>query len=264
MNRAIAESSSPYFVSLNDDTVVDPEWLASLVQGIESRADAGMVACQVRLIRDGSIDSAGMVLTRDGTSKQRGHGQPPQRYDVPCEVLLPSGSAALYRREALSQAGVFDEAFFMYCEDTELGLRIRRAGWTCLYVPSAVVYHHYSATAGANSAFKAYYVERNRLAVLLKHLPWNWVIGSPLYSMYRYVIHATQLPGGTGSSGGIEESPWKLISALSRAYYDVARRLPSLLADRKRLSAQAKLSPGEFRRLLHSHTVSMAEALGVR
>ena len=76
---------------------------------------------------------------------------------------MPSGSAALYRREMLEEIGLFDESFFLYCEDTDLGLRARWAGWECLYVPDAMVEHRYSHSAGKASALKAYYVERNRL-----------------------------------------------------------------------------------------------------
>ena len=87
------------------------------------------------------------------------------------DALLPSGSAALYRRKMLDEIGLFDETFFLYCEDTDLGLRARWAGWECVYVPGAVVEHRYSHSAGRASPLKAYYVERNRLYTAIKNLP---------------------------------------------------------------------------------------------
>ena len=78
----------------------------------------------------------------------------PEDFPVLEEVLLPSGSAALYRRAMLDQIGGFDDDFFLYCEDTDLGLRARWAGWKCLYVPDAVVEHHYSHSAGARVAIE--------------------------------------------------------------------------------------------------------------
>ena len=93
-----------------------------------------------------------MLMAGDGSSKQRGHGRPPEDFPVAEEALFPSGSAALYRRAMLEEIGGFDAAFFLYCEDTDLGLRARWAGWKCLYVPEAVVEHHYSHSAGARLA----------------------------------------------------------------------------------------------------------------
>ncbi len=118
---------------------------------LEQRPDAGMCASQVRLFGEARLDSAGMLVARDGSSKQRGHGRPPEDFPVTEETLFPSGSAALYRRAMLDEIGGFDDDFFLYCEDTDLGLRARWAGWKCLYVPQAVVEHHYSHSAGRAS-----------------------------------------------------------------------------------------------------------------
>jgi GT2 family glycosyltransferase len=124
----------------------------------------------------------------DGSSKQRGHGRPPKFFPVAEEVLFPSGSAALYRRAMLEQIGGFDEDFFLYCEDTDLGLRARWAGWRCLYAPEAVVEHHYSHSAGRASRLKAYYVERNRLFVLAKNFPARMLAAAPFVSLARYLV----------------------------------------------------------------------------
>src|SRR6202158_4532479 len=112
-----------------------------------------------------------MLLCRDGSSKQRGHLESPESSARLQETLLPSGAAGFYRREMLVEIGLFDESFFLYCEDTDLGLRARWAGWECLYVPDAVVEHRYSHSAGKASPLKAYYVERNRLFLLIKNFP---------------------------------------------------------------------------------------------
>ena len=180
VNQGFRASTSPYVATLNDDAVAHPEWLAALVGALEARPDAGMCASQVRLFGEPRLDSAGMLVARDGSSKQRGHGRLPEDFPVPEEVLLPSGSAALYRRSMLEDIGGFDDAFFLYCEDTDLGLRARWAGWKCLYVPQAVVEHHYSHSAGRASPVKAYYVERNRLFVLVKNFPGRMLLAAPV------------------------------------------------------------------------------------
>ena len=147
--RACARPRAPFLATLNDDAVAHPGWIEALAAAIERRPDVGMCASQVRLFGEHRLDSAGMLMALDGSSKQRGHGRPPEDFPVLEEVLLPSGSAALYRRAMLDEIGGFDDDFFLYCEDTDLGLRARWAGWKCLYVPEAVVEHHYSHSAGA-------------------------------------------------------------------------------------------------------------------
>ena len=172
VNQAYSGSNSPFLATLNDDAVADAGWLDELLAAIESNSRAGMCASQVRLSLSGSLDSAGMLICADGSSKQRGHLQSPENYGAREEVLAPSGSAALYRRAMLDEIGGFDEDFFLYCEDTDLGLRGRWAGWTCVYAPRARVDHAYSHTAGRATPLKAYYVERNRLFLLrVKNFP---------------------------------------------------------------------------------------------
>src|SRR6202042_3030624 len=116
----------------------------------------------------------------------RGSGRPPEDFPVLEETFFPSGSAALYRRTMLNAIGAFDSRMFVYCEDTDLGLRARWAGWKCLYVPDAVVEHHYSHSAGGASPLKAYYVERNRLFVLVKNFPIGMLLAAPWISLARY------------------------------------------------------------------------------
>ena len=171
MNQGVKASSARYIATLNDDAVAHPHWLETLIGAMERRLDVGMCASQVRLFGEQRLDSAGMLIARDGSSKQRGHGRLPEDFPVAEEVLMPSGSAALYRRAMLDEVGAFDDSFFLYCEDTDLGLRARWAGWRCLYEPRAIVEHHYSHSAGRASALKAYFVERNRLFVLVKNFP---------------------------------------------------------------------------------------------
>src|SRR5260370_21202229 len=81
---------------------------------------------------DGRLDSAGMLVCPDGSSKQCGHLESPDKFPRRRHALLPSGCAALYRREMLDEIGLFDESFFLYCEDTDLGLRARWAAWECV------------------------------------------------------------------------------------------------------------------------------------
>ncbi len=182
---------------------------------------------------DGSLDSAGMLLCLDGSSKQRGHLESPASYPRKEEALMPSGSAALYRREMLEEIGLFDESFFLYCEDTDLGLRARWAGWECLYVPDAVVEHRYSHSSGRASALKAYYVERNRLFVIFKNFPALDLLRVPFYATSRYFWHFIYALRGRGKAaefqregGSIIRLPWYVL----RGHVELLARFPEVLS----------------------------------
>src|SRR4051812_50217517 len=98
-----------------------------------------MCAFQVRLFGELRLDSAGMQVAGDGSSKQRGHGRLPEDFPMAEEVLMPSGSSALYRRSMLEDIGGVGDDFFLFCGDNELGLRARWGGWEGLYRPQAGV-----------------------------------------------------------------------------------------------------------------------------
>ncbi|MGH9660451.1 MAG: glycosyltransferase family 2 protein, partial [Bryobacteraceae bacterium] len=237
VNQVLARSRAPYLAALNDDAVPAPTWLAELVAAMEAEPEAGMCASQVRLAGEGCLDSAGMLICADGSSKQRGHREPPDRFSLAEEVLLPSASAALYRRAMLDQIGGFDEDFFLYCEDTDLGLRARWAGWKCLYVPAAVVDHSYSRTAGAASPLKAYFVERNRLFVLVKNFPARLLLVAPLVTLARYFWHLADLAAGRGAAARYAEqgSPLGLVWLVVRAQVGLARIHARLWTLRRRI-----------------------------
>ena len=142
-----------------------------------------------------------MLIAADGSSKQRGHGEPPEKFAVnPARRSSPSGSAAMYRRKMLDEIGVFDESFFLYCEDTDLGLRARWAGWECRYVAGAMVEHRYSHSAGPASPLKAYYVERNRLYTVVKNFPFAMLLRVPFAAAARYFWHLVSLLTGRGKA----------------------------------------------------------------
>jgi GT2 family glycosyltransferase len=260
INQAMAVSASPYLATLNDDAAAHPEWLDEMLHALEQRPDAGMCAPQVRLFGEDRIDSAGMLVGRDGSSKQRGHGRPPGAFPVAEEILFPSGCAALYRRAMLEQLGGFDEAFFLYCEDTDLGLRARWAGWKCLYAPRAVVEHHYSHSAGAASALKAYYVERNRLFVAVKNFPVGMLALVPLAAAVRYFWHVWFLLGGRGSAARFRTSGQagpKLLWCVLGAHLALLPRARRLWRQRRRIRASARITPAVFRRLLRAHSIGL-------
>lgn len=259
INQGLETSTAPYLATLNDDAAAHPEWLAALLRAIEQRPDAGMCASQVRLFGEHRLDSAGMLVAPDGSSKQRGNGRPPEDFPVPEEALFPSASAALYRRAMLQSIGAFDNRFFLYCEDTDLGLRARWAGWKCLYVPDAVVEHHYSHSAGAASPLKAYFVERNRLFVLVKNFPARMLWAAPFATLARYSWHAWYLLQGRGAAARFRAEGHagpKMIWYILRAHAALLAHVPRLWRQRRQIRSRARITPAIFRHLLQGHSIS--------
>jgi GT2 family glycosyltransferase len=261
VNQGVAATSAPLIAVINDDAVASPEWLCSLVAVMESREDIGMCASQVRLLPGPGLDSAGMQIALDGSSKQRGHHAAPADYAQTEEVLFPSGSAALYRRSMLEQVGRFDEEFFLYCEDTDLGLRALRAGWRCVYVAGAVVSHRYSQSAGRASALKAYYVERNRLFVIVKNFPKRLLLLAPAASMVRYAWHLHALVKGHGITAEYARgaTPIRLAWYVIQAHLAACAAFPRLWSKRQASNRIRRLSGSEFTRLILESRISLRQ-----
>ena len=260
INQGMRASTAPYLATLNDDAAADPRWLEALLRAIEQRPDAGMCASQVRLFGEDRLDSAGMLVARDGSSKQRGHGRPPEDFPVTEECFFPSGSAALYRRAMLEEIGGFDDDFFLYCEDTDLGLRARWAGWKCLYAHDAVVEHHYSHSAGRASPAKAYFVERNRLFVAAKNFPARMLLAAPFATLARYFWHAWFLLQGRGSAARFRAEGHagpKMAWYVIRAHAAVLAHARRLWRQRREIRAHARITPRVFERLVRGHSISL-------
>jgi GT2 family glycosyltransferase len=259
VNQAFDSSQAPYLATLNDDAVAHPQWLEALVDDAEGHPRTGMFASQVRMADTPQLDSAGMLIAADGSSKQRGHGQASDGFPGGTETLFPSGSAALYRREMLNRIGTFDASFFLYCEDVDLGLRARWAGWECRYVKDAVVEHRYSHSAGRASALKAYFVERNRLYTIVKNFPMRMLLRTPWAALTRYFWHGVSMLQGRGKAaeflhGG--KSAGVLPFLVLRAHVSTMVRLPKLLRERRRIFRSRAITLEQFEDLLRRHSIS--------
>jgi len=263
VNLAHRDSPADYVAVLNDDAVAAPEWIAAMVEALERRPAMGSAAAQVRLFDNpAKLDSAGMRIAADGTSKQRGHGSPCADYGTEEEVLLASGSAAMYRAAMLEDTGGFDDRYFLYCEDTDLGLRARWAGWGCVYVPSAKVTHRYSHSAGRASKLKAYYVERNRLRTIVKNFPFGPLVHSPFATYERYWHHLEAMRGGSGAAAQFTKggsSAVYLIWCVVRAHLSLLWSLPALLRQRRAIRREARIGPEQFMKALEEYSISVRE-----
>ena len=260
-NRGMATAAGEYLVLLNNDTEAAPDFLGELATTLANRPQVGMVAPKILNYADRrQIDSVGgLLLTVDGIGQGRGRGELDRgQYDDLDEVLLPSGCAALYRRDMIREIGGFDPAFFAYCEDADLGLRGRRQGWQAVAAPRAVVYHKYSAsTGGRHTPFKLFQVERNHYWVVIRNYPWPYLLLLPAATLYRHGCMLRILLARRGKADGTESGRLtEYLGAFIRAHGAALAELPRQWRERRRPGG---LKPAEVSTLLRAHRVPIGK-----
>jgi GT2 family glycosyltransferase len=186
-NAGLRAVSAEAVALVNSDVELAPDWLERAAAALTG--DAAAVATKmVDLADPGVLYDAGDVLRRDGVAEQRGRFEPDDgRLDEPGEVFAACAGAALYRRAAVLESGGFDERLRMYLEDVELGLRLRLAGWRCVYEPAAVARH----AGGGSSGGPGPWAQRNTLLLVARAFPARWL---PLvaYRQLAWAWHAAR------------------------------------------------------------------------
>ena len=262
-NQGFAASRTPLVALLNNDAEADPGWLAALEAAIETDPDIGMAASKILVWEDPArIDKAGHLIYPDGQNRGRGTGQIDRgQFDRVEEVLWPDGCAAMYRRAMLDEVGGFDEEFFAYADDAELGLRGRIAGWRCLYTPGAVVRHHRGATLGLNSARRLTLIERNRVLLVVKLFPWNLLWANGAYYLARITAGLWAALRNKGELRRYQGPAGKLsaATALLRGSLSALPLIPSMLRKRRSFRPKRRLTPRQIRRLLLHYRISLKE-----
>jgi len=165
---------SEWVALINPDAFAESRWLEALLEAAES--NPGFDVFGSKLVNAGDptlLDGAGDAYHLSGLVWRMGHGSPvPASTENECEVFSPCAAAALYRRSALQELGGFDEDYFCYVEDVDLGFRLRLAGYRCLYVPQSVAHHVGSGTTGGqHSDFAMYHGHRNLVWTFVKDMP---------------------------------------------------------------------------------------------
>ena len=264
VNVGLKAARGEFIALLNSDASADPKWIEQLVAGIRRSETTGMCASKALLRgQDRLLDNTGEVITRDGLGRGRGRLEKDQgQYDREESVLCPSGCAALYRRKMLDEIGLFDQHFFAYADDIDVGLRGRLLGYECQYIPSAIVHHGFSGSFGHVSSLKAYYVERNRIWVVLKCFPIRYLLPSFFYSMVRYGYHFLGLFTHRGPAARYAEkcSAFGLPLIVLKAYLSTLLFLPYLICQRILLRKKSRFNSKDFGFWLDRYGMGVREA----
>ena len=262
-NQAIAAAAGRYVALLNNDAEADPRWLEELLGAFDRGEDVGMAASKILVWESRStIDKAGHLIYPDGQNRGRGTGEPDRgQYDHVEETAWPDGCAAMYKKEMLDAVGGFDEDFFAYADDAELGLRARLAGWRCFYIPTAVVYHHLGSSLGRFSPERLVLIERNRVWLAAKLFPWSMLVLTPFYFLLRAAAGAWGAAVGRGEAARFagRQSLWLLIKCFFRANLVALAGLPRILAKRREVARICRLSPAEVRALLRRFRIRLRD-----
>jgi GT2 family glycosyltransferase len=173
-NFAISQCDTEFIALLNPDAFPEPDWLHSLlIEAYKHNEVAAFGSRQVREETPNVLDGIGDSYLMSGRVWRERCGELQQAHDlVQKEIFSPCAAAALYRRQMLVDVCCFDEDYFCYVEDIDLGFRLRLAGHKAMYVPDAIVHHVGSATTGGqHSDFAIYHGHRNLVWTYVKNMP---------------------------------------------------------------------------------------------
>ena len=201
VNMGILRTKSPYVMVLNNDTLLTSDCISQLMRAIQKSPQIFSAGANILTLSSPHLtDTTGDFYSIQGYAFCRNQGLNPSRRNS-SDVFSNCGCAVIYRRALLRHVGLFDESFFAYLEDVDIGFRARRLGFQNVHCPNAIVYHHGSGTTKATyTAFKVYHSARNNIWLRKKnltkiqrvlHAPF-FIVGTFLKYVYfqKYDLHS--------------------------------------------------------------------------
>lgn len=178
VNEGIKAARTPYVLLLNNDTKIEKGFVSALLRAVErSERIFSVEAKMIQYDKPDCIDSAGTYYNALGWAFARGKDHPASKYETRCKTFAACGGAALYRKNIFEDIGYFDEDYFAYLEDIDIGYRAKIFGYQNVYEPEAKVFHIGSASSGSRyNEFKVRFSARNNLYLIYKNMPWVQII----------------------------------------------------------------------------------------
>lgn len=175
-NLAARQARGRWIALLNPDAEAAPDWLESMMRAVAERPTHRIVASlQIAMVNDAILDGAGDCYLAYGYAWRGGFGRSMKETPEPGECFAPCGAAALYPKDVFLSCGGFDERYFCYHEDVDLGFRLRLLGERCQFDPRSKVRHAGSGITGRASDFAVFHGARNGFWTYIKNMP-GWLL----------------------------------------------------------------------------------------
>ena len=234
VNTGIRAADTPYVLLLNNDTRVEPGFVAAMERAMDQSPQIFSVSSRmIQMYHPELLDDAGDMYSILGWAYQRGVGRSVNLYQKSCRVFSACAGAAIYRRAVFDEIGLFDELHFAYLEDIDVGWRAKLYGYDNVYCPDAAVYHVGSGTSGSRyNSFKVRLAARNCIYLNYKNMPgWQILLNAPFLLAGIFVKYLFFVKNGFGGDyvSGLKEG----IRTRKQC-----RRVPGLL---KRFGAELKV-----------------------
>jgi len=190
VNEGITKATGEYIVLLNNDIILPQEFLTSLYDCmIQKQNTFSVQAKMLKYDNQNLIDDAGDNLTIFGWTKKRGIGKLKNHYQKEVKVFSSCAGAAMYKKSILDKIGTFDENYFAYLEDVDIGYRSRIYGYENWYCPDAICFHVGSGTSGSRyNSFKVKISARNNIYLVYKNMPLIQLILNSPFLLVGFLI----------------------------------------------------------------------------
>ena len=210
VNTGIRAADTPYVLLLNNDTRVEPGFVAAMERAMDQSPKIFSVSSRmIQMYHPELLDDAGDMYSILGWAYQRGVGRSSELYQKSCRVFSACAGAAIYRRAVFYEIGLFDELHFAYLEDIDVGWRAKLYGYDNIYCPDAAVYHVGSGTSGSRyNSFKVRLAARNCIYLNYKNMPgWQLLLNAPFLLAGIFVKYLFFVKNGFGGDyvSGLKE-----------------------------------------------------------
>lgn len=214
-NRAAEMAAGKWLALLNPDAVAAPDWLEQLIRAAQDYPNcASFASVQYRLDAPAVLDGAGDNYLSFGMPWRGGSGRAASELPGDGWCFSACGASAMYNAEVFRNLGGFDERFFCYCEDVDLGFRLQLMGFDCRFVSSAAIHHVSGGISGRTSEFTLFHGSRNRIWTYAKNMPsmafWLTLpihLALTLYLLMRNSFTPRFLPMLRGALAGLSGIP---------------------------------------------------------
>ena len=240
-NIGIRESKGKYIATINNDTKAEPNWLEELVISLNNHPEVGFCASKLLSYWNKNIiDSAGDILLIASAVNRGQYNQDGVEYSTSRYIFGACAGAAIYRRKMLDEIGLFDDNFVTNFEDVDLSFRAQLAGYKCLYVPSAIVYHKRGETIQRIESTIDQFSFRNKKILWIKNAPLEIFIKYLPGFLLPDIAFFLKIFGVTKHGFRIPKP--QLLPKFILTYLELIYLLPYILNQRKIIQKNRKVS----------------------